>query len=76
MKTKLENHRHRTTVPDYQKKRQFCIYSNKPLNNDEIIEAIKDRTRHVSTTHRLHPEYGIVYETVDVHFCAVKENVG
>jgi len=68
MKTKLEKHRYRTTVLDYLKKRQFCINSNKPLNIDELIDAIQDRTKHVSTTRGPHPEYGSIYETVNVHF--------
>jgi hypothetical protein len=74
MNPTLQNHKYRTILEDREGKKLFYIYSNRPLNNDEVIQAARDKSRHVSSTHRPHPEYGIIYEIVDVHFCATKEN--
>lgn len=69
MKPMLQNHKCQTILEDREGKKLFYIHSNKPLNNNEIIEAARDKSKHVSVTRRPHPEYGIIFETVDVHFC-------
>lgn len=70
MKTAQHNPERWTPVEDRQARKLFYIGSKKRLNNDQIIEAIQDTARHISTTRCPHPEYGIIYEVVHIHFCA------
>jgi len=63
-------------IEDRQGRKLFQICSDKALNNDEVIGAIQDTTRYVSTTRGLHPEYGIIYETVIIDFCSDKRGAG
>jgi len=74
MKTLLQNHTHRTILEDRQGKKLFYIYSNRILNNNESVDAARDKSRHVSATRRPHPEYNTIWEIVDVHFCAPQLN--
>ncbi len=66
----IPDHQFRYELPDCAARKVYRIYSRKSLNQSEITEAILDAPRHVSTTRRIHPEYGILYEFVDIHFCA------
>ena len=68
-----KNHPYRTIVPDHSTKKLFFIYSKRPINNGETVDAIKDVARQVSKSCCFLPEYGNIYETVNIHFCVAQK---
>ena len=48
----------------------YEVYSNRRLTMKEVGDAVEDVSRHSNRRRETYPDNGVVYDFVDVHFCA------